>query len=148
MLIGAAAHYQQGEYGNAVDEVHSTILTADVSAEFSGFNVFGALMWSDTEDADNNPWGVVLQAGFYLNESWELYGRYEWTDFDVADSEDLSLATIGVNKYFSGHNAKWTTDLGYSFESLAVGSDLAGTRGDVGDEDGQLILRTQWQILF
>jgi len=148
ILVGAAVHYQQGEYGNAIDESHSTTLTADVSAEFNGFNLFGAIIWSDTEDADNNPWGLVFQGGWYFNESWEIFGRYEWTDFDTTFSEDVSLITVGVNKYFSGHNAKWTTDVGFSLESLATSSDLTGARSDFGDEDGQLIIRTQWQILF
>jgi hypothetical protein len=148
ILVGAAAHYQQGEYGNTVDEVHSTTLTGDVSAEFNGFNLFGAIVWSDTEGADNNPWGLVLQGGWYFNESWELFGRFEFTDFDIDDVEDLSLLTIGVNKYFSSHNAKWTTDLGFAFDSVPTSNDLTGVRSDFDDTDGQVIFRTQWQILF
>jgi hypothetical protein len=148
VLVGAAIHYQQGEFGTAVDEGSNTTLTADVSAEFNGFNLFGAIMWADAEDADNNPFGIVIQGGWYFNESWEIFGRYEWTDFDTALAEDISLITVGVNKYFSGHNAKWTTDLGFSLESVAGSNDLTGIRSDFGDEDGQLIFRTQWQILF
>lgn len=150
VMVGAAIHYQQGEYGTAADEGSSTIFTVDASAEFNGFNLFGAFMFTDTEDADNNPWGLVIQGGWYFNESWEIFGRYEWSDFDTTFQEDLSLITVGVNKYFSGHNAKWTTDVGYSLEAIATSTsnDLTGLRPDFSDSDGQLIIRTQWQILF
>lgn len=165
ILIGGAAHWQRSEYGTSgpfSPEMETIILTADISAELGAFNVFAALIYSDLQDAfgvagaDVNPWGFVIQAGYHLNSSWEIFGRYEFTDYDVPGAgapDDLNIITVGVNKYFAGHNAKWTTDFGYSMDSLGVGAagspaTITGFRGDVGSEDGQMVLRTQLQLLF
>lgn len=168
ILIGAAAHWQSGEFGTVPTELEVLILTGDVSVEMGAFNFFAAIAWSDLEfnnvPGDLNPWGFLLQGGFHINESWEIFARYEFADADAPTGviqPDLSIATVGVNKYFAGHNAKWTTDFGYSFEPLNVGAAIPGVpavgpgvgtitgfRTDAAGEDGQWVIRTQLQLLF
>ena len=69
-----------------------------------------------------------------------------------ATEEDLSLITFGVNKYFAGHNAKWTTDVGIGTDTINFihghSGEIAGLRPDSGTEDGQLVIRSQIQIVF
>jgi len=149
ILVGGAVHYQKGEFGTPATEVDLTELTGDVSAEFGGFNLFGSVTWADVDPGSNNPIGIVVQGGYYLDDTWELYGRFEWIDFDIPGSEDFSMLTIGVNKYFSGHNVKWTTDVGFAFDEVQLSTNsLTGIQTDVSGSDGQVVVRTQWQILF
>jgi hypothetical protein len=148
LMVGGAIHYQTGEDGGFAEDIDTFTITGDVSWEGNGFNVFGAVMYSDTDAADNNPLGVVVHGGLYFNDTWELFGRVEWTDFDIAGADDFGVVTVGVNKYFASHNNKMTFDVGYAFETIPFSSDVTGIRADFGEEDGQLILRYQWQILF
>jgi hypothetical protein len=159
-LLGAAAHYEKEEFGTALDgEIETLILTGDATLEFGGWNLFGAVVWSDfdsdTAVFDANPWGVVVQGGVFVAEDWELFGRFEWGDSDFEDSEELTVLTLGATKYFSGHASKWTTDFGYAFNPVdpfwggSEDADLAGWESDFDpDADGQFVIRTQWQLLF
>jgi hypothetical protein len=162
-LLGAAIHYQQGEYGTPDPEAEVIQFTFDVSAEFGGWNLFGYYVWRSIDDEvsiDVDQMGFVLQGGVYLNDDWEMYGRFEWGD-DDSSADDLSVLTIGANRYFSGHRLKWTTDLGYAFNEVSntwgdtfagggLGADaaLTGWRTDSTDSDGQFVFRSQIQLLF
>jgi hypothetical protein len=172
ILIGGAVSYQSEEYGtgdgvfvdangDGIDdtptdnEADSFIATIDASIEFGGANLFGAFVYSDTSGVSDNPFGFIVQGGFFFTEDFELFGRYEFVDPDADGIEDLSVATIGVNKYFSKHAVKWTTDVGYSFDEvqglgLGGSADLegAGYREDASGDDGQLVFRSQLQLLF
>lgn len=161
IMIGGAAHWQKAEVGTpAGPELEVLILTADASAEFGNFNLYGALIYADLENfagltTSLNPWGFILQGGFYLNPTWELFGRWEFTDYDAPTGvvlDDLNILTFGVNKYFAGHNAKWTSEVGYSIDSLGVGgfspAAITGFQADNPAEDGQFVFRTQLQLLF
>ena len=162
-LFGAALHYQNQEYGTTapVDaEVEDLLLTLDGSAEFGGWNLFGAF-WYRINDSDAmveslEPWGFVVQGGVYLAEDLELFGRWEYYEPDgyPVEPEEFSMITIGVNKYWGDH-VKWTTDVGYGLDSVdpdgvtGGGEDtITGWNIDSGDEDGQIVFRTQLQLVF
>jgi hypothetical protein len=166
LMIGGAIHYETAEDDDPlIDDIDQLILTGDVSWEFGGGNIFAALMYnsldypSGIDDADQI--GIVVQGGYYLNDTWEIYGRYEYADLDTEDLDDINILSVGVNKYFADHHAKWTTELGFAMDPIlgndyAAGSEdgivgsfpLAGWRIDPADEDGQVLIRTQVQIVF
>ena len=161
LMIGGAIHYETGESDTLFDDVDVLVLTGDVSWEFGGGNVFAALIYSSVDTpggvADYDPLAIVIQGGYYLNDTWELYGRYEWSDLDIPGAEDINIFTIGVNKYFADHHAKWTTDIGVAFDpvigddvlaSFEAGFPITGWRVDPAGEDGQVVIRTQVQIVF
>jgi hypothetical protein len=173
VMVGVAGHYQKGEYGftstTGFNESEVYILTADVSLEFGGGNIYAAVTYldNDTEsvsgltDVDTGELGFLVQGGLYLNDEMELFARYEYADVDRTGFDDLSIMTVGLNWYFAGHNAKWTTDIGYAFDQVPTAGGLVGGgvhedgnisnwRGDepVTGDDGQIVFRTQWQILF
>ena len=65
------------------------------------------------------------------------------------------MITAGVNDYISGHQVKWTTDIGFSLNEVSStwGSGfLGGGGGSVGwrtdSDSGQVVLRTQLQLTF
>jgi hypothetical protein len=151
LMVGGALNYQQAQ-DNALAEASTLILTADVSWEFGGGNVFAAVIWGNGSYAspapDTNPLGFVVQGGYYFTEDWEAFGRYEYADLDLPGVTDVSIISFGVNRYFAGNHAKWTTDLGFALDDMPVSVPIAGWRSDVVGESGQLLLRSQVQIVF
>ena len=151
IMAGVGAHYQNAEYGTlAANELEVMVLTGDVSFEFDGANIFGAIVYTNTDNnagTDTDVYGVVIQGGYYFNDEWEGFLRWEWNDFDMTGVDELNLITIGVNGYYSP-NVKMTTDIGYGLDSVYSASDITGWQSDSGDEDGQFVFRTQLQLVF
>jgi hypothetical protein len=157
LLIGAAGHWEKGEYGTAAaNELETFQFTIDAQAEFGGSNLFGAFHYRDLDNdgggVDAEQIGFVIQGGMMFADNWEGFVRYEWSDLDNfgGTTEDLSIVTFGVNKYFNGHNVKWTTDvlIGLDEIQVAASGGLTGTRVDAPTEDGQVAVRTQLQLWF
>ena len=151
IMAGVGAHYQNAEYGTiAANEAEVLVLTGDVSFEFDGANIFGAIVYTNTDNnagTDTDVYGIVIQGGYYFNDEWEGFLRWEWNDFDMTGVDELNLITIGVNGYYSP-NVKMTTDIGYGLDSVYSASDITGWQSDSGDEDGQFVFRTQLQLVF
>jgi hypothetical protein len=157
VLIGFAGDYQNEEYGTGGiggnnDEVEQAGLTADLSLEFDGLGIYlaGVYRMLDSDAADSDQLGVVAQAGFFVTEEIEAFARYEWGDSDVEGEEDLNLVTIGATRYWDKHNLKWTSDIGFAFDEVSStwSTSSAGWRTDALDNDGQIVIRSQFQLLF
>src|SRR5690606_17756650 len=148
--------------------------TVDASAEFGGFNLFGAIVGQSfagdddgaglpggLEDADQ--FGVVVQGGaFVIPDKLELFARYEWIDFDgvfyrnssggtaggTGDlaEDDLSIITLGGNYYFQKHAAKFTLDLQYALDPVPATNTATGLIAS--DDDDQIAIRGQFQFTF
>lgn len=163
LLIGGAIHYQKDEFGTSAtgvgnppgtapddNEFETLILTVDAQAEFGGFNLFGAFSYAsvDPNDGDSvDTYGFIIQGGWNLSDDWELFGRFEYADFDLTGVPDnLGILTFGVNRYFSGHNLKWTTDFQWAIEEAIAANPITGIR-PTGEKD-QFAIRTQLQLMF
>ena len=161
--LGGAIRYMKQEYGTpgpGLGEAELFSWTVDASVHFGGFSLMGALVMNHVDFAgagttDVDPWGFIVQGGFYLTEELELFGRFEWGDPDASGVEDLTLVTFGVNYYFAGQQVKWTADVVIGLEEIDgawVGAfrngDLIGLNADSADNDGQFALRTQLQLVF
>jgi hypothetical protein len=158
VLVGGALHYQQGEYGTIDDETEVLQWSADVSAEFGGSNLFAYAVGRhiDTSMVNLDQFGIVVQGGVFVTDEWELFARYEWGD-DDGGAEDLSVVTVGANRYFARHGLKWSLDAGFALNEvtstwadgfLGAGGELAGWRRDAAGEDGQVVVRSQLQLYF
>jgi Phosphate-selective porin O and P len=157
-FLGAAAHYQDGEYGTADDELELFDWTVDATVEFGGGNLMGYIVGRSAESTtvDIDQVAFVVQGGIFLTDDWELFGRFEWGDDDLG-GEDLSVITVGVTKFFSKHQMKWTTDVGFGLEEVSStwgsgfvgsGGDGAGWRTDSTGDDGQFVIRSQLQMTY
>jgi hypothetical protein len=177
IMVGVAAMGQKyGENSGvlgalSIDGTKVFGFTADVSAKFGGFSLFGAYVYQTYQlgDAfganadDYDPWGFVVQAGYSLNDEWELFARYEEGNANGANNAAIpapgggtildwgnpSIITIGAN-YFINDNVKFTVDWGMNFaENMSI---FAGSSSDTGwtasDESDQWVLRAQLQLLF
>lgn len=156
-MIGGGAHWQRDRYGVSMDpKVEVFRWTADASFKFGGASAFAAVVGNHEKQkvdggTSEDQFAFVLQGGvFFVPDQWEGFARYEWGDADRAGIEDLTVITVGVNRYFNKHNLKWTTDIGYGF--MEVGdiwsSGGAGWRTDPVGEDGQVVIRSMVQLVF
>jgi hypothetical protein len=160
MLFGLAFQGQESDAGTTASSEQLYGYTADLSVEFGGANVYVAWVHNYMDaralSTSLNSYGLVVQAGFYLSQKWEVFGQFQWGRFDVNSDtinlEDLVLPSIGVNYYIEGQDVKWTSDIGYGVNQVAgvfvAGADLAGWRADPNDVNGQIVIRTQLQLLW
>ena len=189
VVIGGALHWQDGGStgarnpvdadGVADEAIFSTddeqllVYTLDAQFEGQGWNAFGAFVGSklDTEDGDSSNFGGVIQAGFFVTDQVELFGRWDgiFWDNDIPNAEgdgsadDSHFLTAGVNYYLSpeSHAAKFSFNVIYALKSTAEpaieveGEDepvsllpLDGT-GLLGQQDdGEFGLIAQLQVMF
>jgi hypothetical protein len=152
VLLGGAVHYEKEESGTAGPEEEALFTwTADASGQFSGVGLSLAAVGSHLDVADADRFGIVAQAGvFIVPDAWDVFVRYEWGDSDVPGDEELSVITAGVNRYIRGHEIKLTADVGYGLNPVAEfwASTGAGWRADEAGRDGQVVIRTQLQLVF
>ncbi|UCD75515.1 MAG: hypothetical protein JSV91_01080 [Phycisphaerales bacterium] len=151
--LGAGVLYRQDDLADP-DESDFNLLrwTADVSIEFGGANLFAAVIGShfDEDDEDRlDQYGFVVQGGVFIADDWELFAQYVWGEA-AGEADELSLATIGFNRYVDEHNLKWTGDIGYALNEVGDlwESSGAGWREDTEGCDGQIVARLQVQLLF
>jgi hypothetical protein len=117
----------------------------------------------------------VVQAGvFVIPDTWDVFGRFEWIDFDgayygggagsssgtslagggsnavaraiLAEDDTLGILTFGTNYYFKKHAAKLTFDMLWFLDPMPVNNTGAGMVQS--PEDDQIVLRGQFQFLF
>ncbi len=72
--------------------------------------------------------GLLLQSGAFFSETWEAVGRVSWI-LPGAAVQTLTprqtQATLGLNKYFSGHRVKIQGDLSWTQEETVGASTFA-----------------------
>ena len=159
-MVGVAAHYQGGgSTGGPTADFDVIQLTADVSFEGNGWNAFGAVVWRNTDPGSGgdsfDDIGVLVQGGWFMNATWELFGRFDAVIADgdrPGDPDDFYTITAGVNHYLieNSHAAKVTVDLQYFLDAQADGIVAANPGiGLLGSgEDGQWALRGQLQLVL
>jgi hypothetical protein len=154
LALGAGVDYSEGGDSN--------VLFHTVDAQWenaAGLGVYGALMGICREIGDDSTvpagtyydWGGLVQAGYMVASSCEVFGQFQYIDLDtdaltIADAESsLYDLAVGVNYYMFGHNVKFTTDFSWlpngSPVSIAPLGVLAGT-------DDQFVLRLQMQLFL
>ena len=150
-VFGMAVHHQMNEYGTTTDEHEITRATADLSIEFGGANLFAAVIAGrDQNGSTFDQLGALVQGGVFVTEKLELIARYEWGDSDSGGDDKLSVLTVGGNYFFARHALRLTMDVGYSFEPIGAfwTNNFAGYQTDAAGESGQIVIRSQFQLLF
>ncbi len=157
LMFGAAANWQANKYGAKTDRFSWTI---DGSWKSNGWNLFAYVTGNHLDPATGasaDQFGAVIQGGYFFTDKWEVFGRYEYSDLEglspvgaaLPSSNNLvSIATAGVTWYIDKHNLKWTNDIGIGLDSVPLDQTGIGWRQDAVGEDGQLVVRSQFQLLF
>jgi hypothetical protein len=156
------------KYGNAIAS-SSNGWTIDISIRGDGWNIFGYVVNAKGSDfgVEQKSSGWLVQGGFMVSDNSELFAQYQRGKIDdavfVGASNEMSAIRLGINYWPTAGNKslKWTTDIAWSQDALAKGDGTGassadanwtssgnGWRGDVNDQDGQMLLRTQLQLLF
>jgi len=159
LLWGIAGHYQRNDpktSGVGVRD-HTTWLaaTTDISAQWGGANLFSSFTYNyfDVPGFNVNTFGWTLQGGIYFTEKLEGYARVEWGRF-IIDSDpfqkDLAAVTVGGNYYLDGQDLKLSADIGFGLNPVSGfwNSNYVGWRADGEDVRPQIVVRTQFQLLF
>lgn len=164
--FGGLSVFAAGYY--SYNESHATYVQGggDPSAG-NPFPPLGVPTYFDT--GSWTKWGVVLQSGFYIDPKVELFARYELGSFSSPDNEsiralttsttpnfgalygfenNLSIVNVGVNWYIDGQDIRWTTQLGYSLDSVDPSWYNEETGWRVTGSRDALVFQSQLQLLF
>lgn len=160
LMIGLALHHQ-GETdslgGLELDSLSQ--YTVDVNYEATNWSAMGAFVGRHYEDAaadqEFDDFGFLAQGAVFLDENWELFGRYSalLPDDDAAGDDVFNTVTVGVNNYIYGHAAKFTVDAVWFLDATTDTTMLnfganTGTALRTSDEDNQFAIRAQFQLIF
>ena len=158
LLWGIAGHYQRNDphsTGTARDHSSWVAATTDVSVQWGGANLFSSFVWNyfDIPNNNVNTFAWTLQGGMYFTEKFEGYARFEWGRFIINGDpfqKDLVAVTIGGNYYLDGQDVKLSADVGFGLNPVSTfwNSDIAGWRTDAPTVRPQIVVRTQFQLLF
>jgi hypothetical protein len=149
------------EYGNA-DGTKNSGWTVDATWRGDGWNLFAYLVDTTAKggatEQDSSGW--LIQGGFLINDNTELFAQYLEGEVN-GENMDTDVFRVGFNYWpvAGSNNIKWTTDIGWAGNSLVdtSGGGISspdwvssgnGWREDVNNEDGQMLVRTQLQLLF
>jgi len=164
--IGGAVHFQDGPDTPVSDGVSIFGYTVDAMAEGDGWNAFAMFVGTTTDDdgtgLDTDDFGWLIQGGVFVDDDWELFGRFEqvFADSDRVNDDDFSAFTVGANYYIHGQAAKFSIDLSWYLDApngndLVSGADPnsgSGTGSGIGllngIEEDQVAIRAQFQLLF
>jgi hypothetical protein len=159
LVVGGAMDWSQAGDANLV------LGTVDAQWEnTAGLGVYGAILIGYRDDAftgsDNSTdFGILVQAGYMLNKSWEIFGRVDLTKFDEdiafagGDTEDTFYEiTLGANYYLGpdgsyGHRAKFTFDLTFLPNGAPSALDGIGVL-DANDGGTEIVFRSQFQLMI
>jgi hypothetical protein len=131
------------------------------SAFILGGNGFGPPATFDI--GGNDAWGAVLQASYYFVPKWEVFGRMEVGSADIPNIATIttptgvaslergnlfSVLTVGLNWYIDGEDFKWTSDVGFAFDSVDGVWANQGNGWRAAAEQSEVVFRTQLQMAF
>jgi hypothetical protein len=127
--VNENARRAQGQLKKFIaDSLQGTISTihVDMMFKYSGFSL--AAEYGKREADDTNPYadtlnpyytgdGIVVQAGYLLKNNWEPAFRYTIINPDSMNTggqDQITEMTLGLSKYFVGHNLKIQTDISFT----------------------------------
>jgi hypothetical protein len=147
LVVGAGLFYTQAGDNEALFH------TIDAQYEYNHLGLYAAYygVYSDTEaNGASYDFGAVIQAGYMLNDRWEIFGRYSLVSLDsgtAGNDDNFHELTAGANYYIKGHSAKFTFDLTYLPNGTPSNQSQIGALDPDADED-QFIFRGQFQLLL
>ena len=159
--LGLAAHYQSAGSTNPSlpDDVTLFTVAGDFAWVADGWNAYVSGVWARTDDGTDefDDYGVMAQAGVFVSDQLELFGRWDGVFVDDergAGVDDFHTITAGVNYYMipESHAAKFTVNVLYYLDAVSntggVVSPSAGFNLLADSEDGQIGITAQLQLLF
>lgn len=144
----------RGNNGSFVPDSTATDLTsiqADLMFKYKGLSVHSEYITKDAArpvhfDPEGEivanfyaGWGFNIQAGWMFENNLEIAARYTTIEPNIESGRDLQdMYTLGLSRYFSGHDLKIQTDISYLEETEQIGGASAG----------EIIYRFQFEVAF
>ena len=156
--------------------------SADATWHLGGANLFSYFVMNTAYNipatttnniSSINSYGAVVQGGYFITNTVELFGRWEWmstqnkgvndignvgstpTVANVFNAGRTSAYTAGFNWFIYGRQIKLTSDIGFTtaplwFNNGIYGAGIAGTNYRIEPDGGggQIVVRSQLQLLF
>ena len=159
LVVGAGVDWSQGSSNDAV--FHTADIQWDPQA-VKGLSMYAGYVglyrdFNDATDNDFYDWGVIAQAGYMLNNKWEVFGRYDYTDLDkdalpAGSESSVQEITAGVNYYMQTapwaiHNAKFTIDCSWLPNGCPVDESQLDFLAS-GSHNDEIVIRGQFQLLL
>jgi len=144
LVIGGGVDLSQT--GSFNDYLH----TIDVQWETGNLGVYAAYLgdYQDGSGDSNYNRGFLIQAGYMVTPSWEVFGRWDYTKLDesTVGANEFCEITLGVNYYMCAeHNVKLTIDGVWLPNGCPT--DLRSL-GLLASDDQEFVLRAQFQLLL
>lgn len=159
VMLGGAIHYETGGRDTGTrDDLKLLYLTADIGVEGDGWNLFGAVVGVQSDDAASDKYfdaGLILQGGVFVTDHTELFSRFDMIVSDNDRSErtgDFRTLTAGAGYYFfpGSHALKLTGNVIWFLDeqssTLAPASTNTALLASPGD--GQWAVQVQVQVIF
>jgi hypothetical protein len=160
VLLGGAAHWQDGGETGGTSDTEVLLYTLDATWEGPGYNLTGVFYGNSVETTagDQDNFGFMAQGGFFFNDQFEGFARYEgfFLDDTVFVNDNVNFLFGGVNYYVlpETNAAKFTAQLGYALDDtneLFASPQLSGSNnnGFLGQaDDGEFAIQLQFQLVF
>ena len=168
-LLVFGAGLDATQYANTAASKDVYTHGADVQWEplsVPGLGVFGAYIGQYNNQGDINGvqsptlynYGFLIQAGYMLTDKWEVFARYDITQFDGQKlggdvTDNIQEITTGVNYYINGHAAKFTADVVFLPNGADSGISGSGSLDSTGilptsGDSFEVVGRVQFQLLL
>lgn len=173
VLTGGSTH-PAALFGPATDPGGDLIVyTVDTAVEGNGWNASAAFIGAYSEPngtgTDSSDFGVVVQAGIFVTDQVELFGRWDGLFLDsnrqlsATSDDNLNFLTFGANYYVipESHAVKASLELLWALNdntSLFDGSVPAQLPGSAGgytatsflgqNDNSEIAIRGQVSVLF
>jgi hypothetical protein len=154
LVFGAGGFYTQA------GDSHVFFHTVDVQYDYNKLALYAAYygVYSDGDNAGLNAgdggssydFGCVAQAGYAINDRWEVFGRYSLVSLDTGAAggdDNFHELTAGVNYYLRGNAAKFTVDATWLPNGTPSNQSQIGVLDPDADGD-QFVFRGQFQLLL
>jgi hypothetical protein len=158
-MLGSALDWESyGHTGGGATKQDIFGATVDLTLEGDGWNALVAGVYRNTSPnagSDVSDWGMIAQAGFFVTDQLELFGRYDGVFPDTADGPDnFNTLTAGANYYLSPQSqaARLTGDVVWYLDAEADSAIIPAPSTIIdllNDTEGnQYGVRLQLQVLF
>ncbi len=143
MMFGVGVSHM-GDVGD--DDRDCWNLTGDMSYDADGWSAMVALTTGETDAAEGDQWGALVELGYWLSDTNQLYTTWDYLDAD-RDNASFNLWNLGVAHHVSG-NTKLSFELGYAFDNPADSlNELSANRWS-GSGENDWNLTCQLQVSF
>ena len=159
-VVGAGADYtQSGDTGiflHTVDGQYTltngwTFYGAYMARSYQNAPILTGTGAPVTDTFDGYDWSIEAEAGYKIDQHWEPFARYTFTNFDEktfgpAAENEVSEITAGINYFWYGEAAKFTLDFTWMPNGSPATIDGAGILAN--DGGNEFIVRAQFQLLI